>query len=107
MCMHAASSWPRDLLPFVLIIGKTGDDLCTISAMLNFLKVSRYHPGPLFCRKSGTPLSKSRFVNSVRSALTKANLPADVFAGHSFHIGATTTTASAGICDSFIQSLGH
>ena len=90
-----------------IIIGKTGDDLCPISAMLNFLKVRGSRPGPLFCRKSGTPLSKSRFVDSVRSALTKANLPADVFAGHSFRIGAATTAASAGICDSSIQSLGH
>ena len=87
-----------------IIIGKTGDDLCPISAMLNFLKIRGTHPGPLFCRKSGAPLSKSRFVDCVRSALTKADLPADVFAGHSFHIGAAT---SAGICDSSIQSLGH
>ena len=87
-----------------IIIGKTGD---AISAMLNFLKVRRSCPGPLFRRKSGTPLSKSRFVDSVRSALTKANLPADVFAGHSFRIGSATTAASAGICDSSIQSLGR
>ena len=53
-----------------IIIGKTGDDLCAISAMLNFLKVRRSYPGPLFCRKSGMPLSKLRFVDSVRSALT-------------------------------------
>ena len=38
-----------------IIIGKTGDDLCPISAMLNFLKVRGTHPGPLFCRKSGAP----------------------------------------------------
>ena len=89
-----------------IIIGKTGDDLCPISAMLNFLKVRGTHPGPLFCRNSGAPLSKLRFVDCVRSALTKANLPADVFTGHSFRIGAATTDASAGICDSSIQSLG-
>lgn len=90
-----------------IIIGKTGDDLCPILAMLNFLKVRGSHPGPLFCWKSGSPLSKSSFVKSVRSALTTANLPADNFAGHSFRIGAATTAASAGICDSSIQSLGR
>ena len=46
-------------------------------------------------------------MDSVSSALTKANLPKDVFAGHSFCIGAATTVASASICDSSIQSLGH
>ena len=90
-----------------LIIGKTGDDLCPISAMLNFLKVRGPYPGPLFCRKSGTPISKSRFVDSVRSALTKADFPVDVFTGHSFCIGAAIITASAGICNSSIQSLDH
>ena len=75
--------------------------------MLNFLKVRESYPGPLFCRKSGTPLSKSGFVDSVRSALTKANLPADIFAGYSCCIGAATAKASAGICDSSVRSLGH
>ena len=73
--------------------------------MLNFLKVRGSCLGPLFCRMSGAPLSKSRFVDSVRSALTKANLFADAFTGHSFRIGGTTTTASPGIFDSSIQSL--
>ena len=79
----------------------------TYVAFQQFSESKGCYPGPLFCRKSGTPLSRSRFVDSVRSALTKANLPADVFAGHSFRIGAATTAASAGICDSSIQSLGR
>ena len=78
-----------------------------IIAMLSYLKVRGSHPGPLFCWQSGSPLSKSHFVDKVRSALTTANLPADNFAGHSFRIGAATTAASAGICDSSIQSLGR
>ena len=53
-----------------IIIGKTGHDLCPISAMLSFLQVRGSHPIPLFYWKSGTPLSKPRFVDSVRSALT-------------------------------------
>ena len=90
-----------------IIIGATTNDLCPITAILNFLKVRGSHPGPLFCWQSGSPLSKPSFVDRVRSALTTANLPADNFAGHSFRIGAATTAASAGICDSSIQSLGR
>ena len=76
-------------------------------AMFGYLKVRGSHSGPLFYWQSGSPLSKSNFVDKVRSALTKANLPADNFAGHSFRVGAATTAASAGICDSSIQSLGQ
>ena len=90
-----------------IVIGKTGDDLCPIMALLSYLKVREAHPGPLFCWQSGSPLSKSNFVDKVRSPLTTANLPADNFAGHSFRIGAATTAASAGICESSIQSLGR
>ena len=89
-----------------IIIGKTGDDLCPITAMLNVPKIRGSYPRPLLCSKSGTPLSKSRFVGSVRAALMKANLPADVYAGRIFCIRAATTAASTGICDSSIQSLG-
>ena len=64
-----------------IIIGKVKDDLYPISAMLYFLKVRGSYPRSPFCRKSGTP---SRFVDCVGSALSKANLPADVFAGHRF-----------------------
>ena len=45
-------------------------------------------------------------MDSVRSALTKVNLPADILTDHSFRIGAATTAASADIYDSSIQSLG-
>ena len=86
-----------------IVIGKTGDDLCPILAMLSYLKVRVSQPGPLFCWQSESPLSKSNFVDKVRSA---ANLPADNFSGHSFQIGATTIAASAVIYDSSIQSLG-
>ena len=42
--------------------------------------------GPLFQWQDGTPLTKSKFVESVRAALTRVGLPASDFAGHSFRI---------------------
>ena len=67
-----------------IIIGKIGDDLCPVAALLTYLNVRGSHPGPLFVWKSGTPLSKVKFVDEVRSALEAAHLPAKDFAGHNF-----------------------
>ena len=64
-------------------------------------------PGALFQWENRIPLSKTKFVEAIRRALTAANLPAKDYAGHSFRIGAATTAASAGLEDSTIQTLGR
>ena len=85
-------------------MGRTGDDLCTVSALLDYLQVRGSKSGPLFhC----APLSKSKSVKSVRAALTRAGLPALDYAGHSLQIGAGTTAATAGVEESTIQTLGR
>ena len=88
-------------------IGKTGDDLCPVSALLHYLTARGSRPGPLFVCENGKPLTKLKFVEEVRAALTEANLPAGQYAGHSFRIGAATTAAAAGLEDSLIQTLGR
>ena len=90
-----------------VVIGRTNDDLCPVSALLSYLSHRGNFPGPLFCWQNKIPLSKSKFVSHVRLGLLRANLPADKYAGHSFRIGAATTAASAGIEDSTIQTLGR
>ena len=90
-----------------VVIGKTGDDICPIDALLKYLSKRGDKSGPLFQWQDGSPLSKSQFVAEVRSALLAANLPARDFAGHSFRIGAATTAATAGLDDSTIQTLGR
>ena len=90
-----------------VVIGKTGDDLCPVSALLLYLVLRGNKPGPLFQWEDGSPQSKPRFVKEVRAALTAENLPARNFAGHSFRRGAATTAAMVGIQDSTIQTLGR
>ena len=89
-----------------VILGKTGDDLCPIMALLDYLTRRGDKPGALFQWQDGTLLSKTQFVEAVRQALTEAHLPAQDYAGHSFRIGAATTAAMAGLEDSTIQTLG-
>lgn len=90
-----------------VVIGKTDDHLCPVSALLAYLAKRGSNPGPLFQWKDGTPLTKQKFVDEVRSALSAAGLPAKDFAGHSFRIGAATTAATVGLDDSTIQTLGQ
>ena len=60
-----------------------------------------------FLSSCGRPLTKSRFVEAVRSALATAGLNPKDYAGHSFRIGAATTAHSRGLNDSTIQTLGR
>ena len=90
-----------------LVIGRTNDDLCPVTALLSYLVHRGDAPGPLFQWDNHTPLSKSKFVDHVRHALLAANVPAHLYTGHSFRIGAATTAASAGTEDSTIQTLGR
>lgn len=79
------------------VLGKTGDDLCPVSALLSYLAYRGTKPGALFTWADGSTLSKTKFVEAVRSALTKAGLPAKDYEGHSFRMGAATTAVTVGI----------
>ena len=81
-------------------VGKTGDILCPVSALLAYLAVRGALPGPLFQLQDGSPLTKDYFIQKLRAALTNIGLEASQYAGHSFRIGA------AGIED-LIKAMGR
>lgn len=90
-----------------LYLGRTGNKLCPISAMLAYLAIRPHVAGPLFILQDGTPLTRGRLVTHLRQALSQLNVNATNFSGHSFRIGAATAAARAGLSDSLIQSLGR
>lgn len=90
-----------------LILGRTEDTLCPVSAMLGYLAVRPPDPGPLFIFLDGTPLSQQLLVKHMREALTTAGVDTSNYSGHSFRIGAASTAAHAGFNDSFIKTLGR
>ena len=90
-----------------LYVGRTGNALCPVAAMLSYLSVRGGAEGPLFRFKDGRLLTRERFVSRVRDALSAAGIDESLFAGHSFRIGAATTAAQAGIPDATIQLLGR
>ena len=64
-------------------------------------------PGPLFCFKRGTPLTRPEFAARVKSALQLLGYPANKYAGHSFRAGAASTAAAVGLEDSVIKTMGR
>ena len=90
-----------------IYIGKTGNHLCPVMALLNYLVLRGNSPGSFFQFQDGTPLTKARFVSGFQSALTRAGIQAHLYSGYSFRSGAVTTAASQGIKDSIIQTLGR
>ena len=90
-----------------VFIGSTGDELCPVLAVRSYVARRGDSPGAFLCSAEGVPLSKSRFVELVRSALTRAGVPIAGYSGYSFQIGAATAASQAGIPDSVIQALSR
>ena len=90
-----------------IYLGRTGSDLCPVSALLAYLAARGNEPGPLFKLRDGRFLTKDLFITRVRSALSVLGYDKSSYAGHSFRIGAATTAAERGIEDSVIKMLGR
>ena len=90
-----------------LYVGRTQAGLCPVAAILDFLCVRGDDPGPLFVFEDGRPLTRARFAEEVRSALSRAGVDQSKYCTHSFRIGAATTAAAKGIEDSVIKTLGR
>jgi len=90
-----------------VFVGKTGNDLCPVEAMLAYLRIRGWKPGPLFCSREGKALSRTRFVAEVQKALISRGKSAKGYTGHSFRSGAATTAASRGLGEATIKMLGR
>ena len=89
-----------------LFVGKTGSDLCPVSAMLAYLAVRGERDGPLFVYQNGRYLTCQRLVAEVvRRALERAGMDQHKYSGHSFRIGVVTTAAERGLEDAIIMTL--
>ena len=90
-----------------IFVGRTGTHICPVAAILSYLACRGSGSGPLFVFSSGRFLTRQRFVELVRAALSSAGVDQEKYCGHSFRIGATTTAAAKGVKDSIIKTLGR
>ena len=90
-----------------IVLGRTNNALCPVTALLSYLAVRGSGPGFLFLFADGRPLTKQRFITKVREALASFGVDPCHYAGHSFRIGAATAAGACGLNDSTIQMLGR
>ena len=90
-----------------LYVGRSHKNLCVVSAVLAYLTIHSPAPGPFFVSEDGGVLSRQWLVTELSTALQEIGLDPSPYKGHSFHIGAATAAAKAGLSDSLIQTLGR
>ena len=84
-----------------IYLGKTGQAICPVSALLGYLVRRGQSPGPLFLFQDGSSLSRHRLLVHVNRALSLQGVNTAGVNGHSFRIGAATAAARP---DSMSQS---
>ena len=94
-------------LGVTIFLGRTDTVLCPVGALLSYLVMRGPGEGPLFRFKDGQALTRTGLVSALRKALAKAGLKPEMYAGHSFRIGAATTAAVCGVPVDTIKTLGR
>jgi hypothetical protein len=90
----------------VLRIGISNTPICAVQAVMHYLHFRGGNPGPLFIHESGKPLTRDNLIAWLRDAMAHLGIKGN-YSGHSFRIGAATTTASVGIPDHLIKTMGR
>ena len=108
LCIHLKQSKTDPFRAGAKIwIGKTGDILCPVTAVLSYLAAHPGGDGALFVFQNGRPLTRSRLVKELHQGLQEMGMDPSTYSGHSFRIGAATTAHAAGMEDSTIRMLGR
>ena len=77
---------------------------CPVRAMKQYLETIY---SPLFLFADGSALTRCQFIRYLRSLLEKVGLRAELYAGHSFRIGAANMAVAVGLPDWLIQAMGR
>ena len=84
-----------------IYVGRTGNLLCPVTAILRYMVARGVGAGPFFRFENRTPLTRMMFVYKVKEALTILHTRG------SFRSGAATTAVEQGISDATIKLLGR
>ncbi len=89
-----------------MVLARSSNALCPVSALMRYLHLRGRSPGPLFRCADGSALTKEKLNHKLQSIMKKWGWP-QTFTLHSFRVGAATTAAALGLPGHLIQPLGH
>ena len=103
------SKTDRDGNGVVIHVDPSAPELCPVISMAAYFAGSPASPADhLFVYDSGIPLRRASFVNDVRHLLAEAGTAnLQLYAGHSFRIGAATSAVLCGIPEWTIRAMGR
>ena len=78
-----------------IVLGRTGHSLCPVTAVIQYICVRGSGQGLFFQLPQARVVMKAWFVDQQRSVLVSLELPKELYAGHSFRIGAAATAILA------------
>ena len=91
--------------PFNIKISKKSDKYCPVQLLESYFNVRSLQPGPLFCYKDKSPVTRHQFSKQLRTCLAVLRMPAANYKLHSFRIGAATWALLQGKSEAEIQVL--
>ena len=109
VCLCSSKTDPFRHSTVIRIAPSNHPTLCPAKAILLLLNQPYLqHPSsPLLQWASGTTVNRQSFDNVIKWLACSSSLDDSQFSTHSFHIGAATTAAVAGIPDCLIRTLGR
>ena len=91
-----------------LLIAPSHRSVCAMRALRKYLAL-RLTSGtsPLYVFQSGNYLTRTKVTTIIRTLLQRLGISSELYASHSFRIGAATSAAEAGLPPWLIQTLGR
>ena len=89
-----------------LLIAPSLHSVCAVRALRKYLSLrSVSGTSPLYVFHSGAYLTRAKVTSTLCTLLQRFSIPTELYASHSFRIGAATTAAEAGLPPWLIQTL--
>ena len=91
-----------------LLIAPSLRSVCAVRALRKYLCLrSISGASPLYVSQSGAHLTRAKVTSTLCILLQRLSIPMELYASHSFRIGAAMTAAEAGLPPWLIQTLRH